>query len=496
VKQGDPTSPDLFGIFIETLADFIDALDRHQLPLPDSTTGQLLQPLSQDTPLLDGADGPRRAVSALFADDVNLVATSLQRLQYLLAALALFSDAFGMRVNVGKCEILVFHRDPSVRASLAAVPVLYKGNVIKPTERTRYLGLHYGIPPSRRSGPIPRSTPLFTDCHIELLAAGQKATHALRAKLTSCRVHVPTLVMQHWNCSVRSVLSYGAQVWASGHLVTSFDAAQRDPMVVEQRRWLQRMVGAFRPCSATVYMELSQLPLQHHWATLVLRFWNTLVHQRDSVYHAAFRSDIRMGLVRSVGWFHDVLKFLKDLGYDQLPNHNIESFDSLVDWYSTHVLPVNDLLSAMADKLMGIWNTPGLALMNPRTYTGPGHGSICRYLRQMGLPNSCAKGDGSYAALPHTWLALPAKQHTGLMRFRVGSTAFAANQHHLGRAAADCICVACQRSGRGSHIEDEKHVLMECPEYAAIRAAFAHSLPFSGGDMLEVMNCDNQRALA
>ena len=88
-----------------------------------------------------------------------------------------------------------------------------------------------------------------------------------------------------------------------------------------------------------------------------------------------------------------------------------------LQWYCKHILPVNDLLSMMADKLTSTWAHPALHTAYTRTYTGPGHGSVIRFLQQIGLPRLGDQGDGSYAALPHTWLAVPARLHTCLMRF-------------------------------------------------------------------------------
>ena len=97
VKQGDPPSPDLFGLYIEILSDFIDAADRHRLRVRSPTSGLLLEPCDNDAPTLDCG---LRVSSILFADDANLLALSAGRMNYLLALLALFCDAFGMSVNV------------------------------------------------------------------------------------------------------------------------------------------------------------------------------------------------------------------------------------------------------------------------------------------------------------------------------------------------------------------------------------------------------------
>jgi hypothetical protein len=90
VKQGDPASPDLFGLFIETFADFVDAMDKRGLTVRCPRTGELLPPCPEDTPSLEGMEGPVRAISLLFADDINLLALSAGRMNYLLALLSLF----------------------------------------------------------------------------------------------------------------------------------------------------------------------------------------------------------------------------------------------------------------------------------------------------------------------------------------------------------------------------------------------------------------------
>ena len=495
VKQGDPSSPDLFGLYIETLADFMEAMDRHGLPVT-AADGTILHPHVDDAPVLDGLVGPRRVVSALFADDINLVATSAARMNYLLAVLDIFCQAFGMRANISKCEALAFTSDPQLHAALSATPLWYRGSPIPPTVRARYLGLYYG-PQQRGRSRASCPSPLFTDTHTELLASGQRATHALRSKLSTCGIRVPGLVMLFWNSCVRTVLSFGAQVWATSHLSCDFDAAMRHPMVLEQRRWLQRMVGSHRPPTLPLFMELSQLPLQHHWAGLIFRFWNDLVDDTSSLFHAAFRSDLRLALAAKCGWSWDVIKFVRELDLDSLPTHSQHTNDELVDYYSSLRLPVTELLATMAERLLRVWAHPAVPTVDTRSYTGPLPLPVCRYLQCMGLPAHRQQGDGTLESLPHIWLSLSRTSHTRLMQFRVGAwTILAANQPQHQRAVCDCICASCVRAGLGRFVEDERHVLMECPAYDGIRADFASVLPFGHGRMVDVLASDNQRALA
>jgi hypothetical protein len=57
---------------------------------------------------------PHAVPALMFADDLTLMALSVGRAQWLLDRLAEFREAFWMRVNLSKCELLVF-APPSAR---------------------------------------------------------------------------------------------------------------------------------------------------------------------------------------------------------------------------------------------------------------------------------------------------------------------------------------------------------------------------------------------
>ncbi len=89
----------------------------------------------------------------LFADDLSLVAHSHRRLMCLLRALREWCEAFGMSVNVRKCEVMHFHPNALVRAAARqALTVSWctAGNNgmqqqdMPWVERARCLGIYFG----------------------------------------------------------------------------------------------------------------------------------------------------------------------------------------------------------------------------------------------------------------------------------------------------------------------------------------------------------------
>ena len=111
----------------------------------------------------------------LYADDLTLCALTVHRMQFLLNRLYEFCIAFGMRVNIAKCETLVFaplrHQQQTGMAQACALsdgPDMVRTPI---KERARYLGLHYGPAAS------------FDSCYQELITAGKRAAFALLAAL-------------------------------------------------------------------------------------------------------------------------------------------------------------------------------------------------------------------------------------------------------------------------------------------------------------------------
>ena len=409
-----------------------------------------------DSPLLEGAGGPVPAPSILFADDINLVALSAARMRYLLCLLSVFCTAFRMHVNVPKCEALVFHPVPAMRVAFASEPLVLNGQEIPVVDRARYLGLFYGPPVSKRPTDLRRA--LFTGSDCELLAVGRRGTYALHDKLGTHGMSIPHTAMLFYNTCIRSVFSFGAQVWSTPYLTASFATAMKHPMVVEQRAFMQRLAGARKPPSRLLYAEFAQLPFQHHWATLVFRFWNSMTSGDEhpgSLCRAAFRSDVRMALEHQHSWAHDVLCFLRDLGFDQLwpPDGGI---DEGVVHYASLMLPVSLLLGVLGERLMEDWHAEDLRLaVDPRAYAGPSGPAVCRYALWMGgITWDTASSTGRLVPVPHACVAITPDHHRVLMRFRLGVWDLA-NAHPLpGTIRCERVCMFC------SHLAEQG---LPCP---------------------------------
>ncbi|GFR49039.1 hypothetical protein Agub_g11063, partial [Astrephomene gubernaculifera] len=405
VKQGCPLSPTLYGIFGEGFADYVDAKDKW---LPDAMRAK------QQTPHADG----RRIPLELYADDLSLFATTHRRLIVLLADLREWCEAFGMRVNVRKCELMVFHPRANIREAFAALcPVVWtsiEGNarvpmVIPWVQRARYLGLHFGP-----------GTP-FVSCTEELLTSGRRAMFSLQRKLKRLGLLVPAVAVKCFDVQVRSILSYGVQVWGPDvvlKLMTDcensaryFDRSLRDPMVQLQREFLREIAGVKVSPDKLLFKEFNQRPLHVFWLELFLRFWNDLVKQKDTVYHQALRGEIRSALSTEHydGWGSKVLKILKMLGTDLTALGGELDLNARVERIAGTELNVSALTKKFADRMDADWEDRSLEddprLFNPVDPV-PGVGvKMCRYKNWMGDPV-----DRGY---------ITQRQHVNLMRFRL-----------------------------------------------------------------------------
>jgi hypothetical protein len=484
VKQGCPLSTELFGLFIETLADYIDEADRAWGPGQTEIEG---------APSL----GSLLVKLLLYADDASLMATSPERMQFLLRMLEDFCAAFGMKVNVSKSEMMVFAATDAAAATVieGCQGLKLSGAVIPMVAQARYLGLVYG--PGKP----------FVGCREQLLASGRGAMCSLSAKLDRCKLWAPDLRVKSFNTQVRSVLSYGAEVWGPDVLMEAvrgsrrrdsrnvasglFEACLRDAAVRLQITYFRHTSGAMRPTHRLLFAEMGALPLHEHWASLVVSFWNRTVKRPGSLVHEALVEEIRMGLETPNwgGWGAHVLAFLAFLGIDVWvggPSAEATAQERAV-WLAAQPLSVSAVMGNVREQLAAGWSHERLA-SQPREFVSdqkqPGV-KMARYKHWMGLT---AWGPLSPTLPAHSRAFIPVKEHQLLMRFRMGCWPLRVNiDTTLPRG--ERVCQRC-RSGA---VEDERHALLECPEYAAARAPL---LCGPNDDMCAVMGRSDARQLA
>ena len=447
VKQGCPLSTELFGLFIEAFADYVDALDR-------ARERDTAHAVADDSPMVDGHAVPE----LMFADDLSLMALSVGRVQWLLDRLAEFCEAFGMRVNLAKCELLIF-ASPSAReaACLEAEALRLQGNPIPVKPRVRYLGLYYGPGTS------------FCACRDEIDAAGRKASFALTRALKDSHMLVPDIMLSCFNAQVRSVLSYGAEVWAPGAVAkllasrgakTLFQKACEDPAVKQQTAFLKRVAGAQVPTLSLLFTELGQVPMQVHWTKVVLRFWNRLAQSTGSTLGKRALRDIleraRTAGFRGKDWGSQTLCLMRELGHNLVAlAPSPQDPAALVAWLSEQQVPADELAAALAARLQPDWES---AATQPRDVAEGGRNGVKlnRYKHWMGLP----EGGKAHA---HLAAGMTQRHHTVLLRFRLLCWGIAINRPG-GQPRAERLCPNC------SCMEDEYHVLFECSHYADLKA--------------------------
>ncbi|GLC47024.1 hypothetical protein PLESTM_002009800 [Pleodorina starrii] len=468
VKQGCPLSTELFGLFIETLADLIDVHDVVNA-----------RARKHETPLVGG-----KCVSILlYADDVSLLATSPERMVELLNLVDLFCVAFGMRPNVSKCERLVFACSDDLRSQISTAcdaQLRLAGQAVPAKDSARYLGLVYG--PDRS----------FCACRQQLCDSARSALFALSAKLDKLKLFSADVRMRCFTTQVRAILLYGCQAWgpfviaealeraSSGRRRDNnnlaeglFEACLRDDAVQLQVIFMRQIVGAARPAQRLLFAEMAQLPLQYYMAKQVVGFWNRVRKQAGSLALAVLRQEIHDALndPAGSGWGAAVLRLLTYLEIDiwsGMPQ-DVSGFDNRIDWLLSKPLPEGTIVTALRERLMSGWEHERLSVP-PEAYPSDGKQpgvQMAKYKHWMGMPFARA------AAImwpQHASVFIPRAAHRKLLQFRLCCWAVAANRSRVGRVhvpRTERKCPCCVADGQ---IEDEKHVLMECPAYSSIRA--------------------------
>ena len=286
VKQGDPLSPLLFGLFIDRLESFLEA---RAPTLGVNITGRLL-----------------RAI--LYADDIVLLADSAQELQALLDVLEEFCRAAGMRPNPKKCEVVVYN-DASWPAQVGRASVQWTLNDIplKKSLHYCYLGTFFEGGKAWDQG---RMTKAWTEQQT-------KGRGAMFAFISNCRTHhlyTPYIISHLYNSQALSVMGFGCEIWGPGAFLdatigkyTICDNKFEDVHNLFMRRTL--CVGRSTSIAAMRHA-LNRTPVFAVWIPRILNFWNRLLRRGGNNFLA---QSLHSQLQEPGSWGNQVLHLLKEV---------------------------------------------------------------------------------------------------------------------------------------------------------------------------------------
>ena len=447
VRQGDPLSPLLFGMFIDRLEGFLAA------ELPESGVelgGRLLRLL-------------------LYADDLALLANDAQSLQSMLDALHRFCGANHLRVNVKKTEIVVFGASPW-RPPSDHRPWAYAGAAVPVSEEFRYLGITlHGT----------RGMSVAVD---RLRAAGLRAIWGMHGRCKRYGLIDFGLRARMFRALAEPILTYCSEVWAPGWM-SSREAAMRASLQVLQNDYLRHLGGVRRCVPADILGAESGLPpLPRCWARACAAFWNRLVKMKECPLKRAWVADMHLAHALGLGsdaldgpkhracktWSGAWLRALRWLSRSGGP------CGAAVGAYLVGVLRTlehgPDALAGMRVQLaegsvVGAWDEL-TALRTAENAARPG--AIAEYVQCFAHLEGIMDehmGDGYPATMPyyfrHTARFQNQAHARALMRLRCCSAPYAAcATSHRG----DSDCTLCGTP------ETPEHVLLDCPAHAELRS--------------------------
>jgi hypothetical protein len=421
VLQGDPLSPTLFGVFIDTIIQYMQ--DRCPGVNAPTIAGQLLYGL-------------------LYADDLVLLSTDEQSAQCLLDALAAFCAEYGVAVNVDKSAAVIFNTTRVVRRR---AKLIYKGQAWPVEDDYRYLGL------------VLSCTQGLGAAQGHLESAGKRAAYRVLQRCRELHITELDIALTLFDNQVLPCLTYGAEVWMPYMKCLMADPikAMEAPMERVQLWFLKRFLGLRGTTTSWVVLaEASRAPVYLYALKQVCRLWNKLACLNE--HHLAYRvflDSIQLAREGVQSWAERTLHVVHRVGACINPVHMLQGVCPTPPARTQFKLKeVHQAFDAGLECWWQVW------LRSPRyTFRVYAHEFKCR--RHMDRESNFMF-DSSVSNVHKRQLLLfrcfNVKLNKHVAKWERGSS----NQ----RARCRCCTMG--------EVEDEAHVLHDCPMYQALRGRY------------------------
>ena len=251
VKQGDPLSPLLFGLFIDRLEHVFNGI----LPNTGVTlAGKLLKNL-------------------LYADDLVLLAESPQELQQFLDVLhrtCKVSKVIDMTVNVKKSEAVLFNKQ--FHPDNVHVQLFYDGRELQLKPMFIYLGILF-------------DEDVGTHRSIERnISSSRKAMYALVRRCYQLNIRNVGLKCRLFDTLVSPILNFGCEVWGPDMLKGKPLAHNiSSPAEALHLNFLKQCLGVRITTPTHILLrELDRNPIALTWIKSCVKFWNKIQSRDDA----------------------------------------------------------------------------------------------------------------------------------------------------------------------------------------------------------------------
>lgn len=439
VKQGCPLSPTLFGLFIEQLHDLF------QLRCP--SIGVIIV---DETHLPD----------ILYADDVLTMAPSHEELQSLITCLEDFCSNFGMQVNTGKTEVVVFCPKRGPLRQPPNVRVTFKDVQLTTSSHYSYLGAR-----------VHQHSWLGESAKLLAISANR----ALMDMLSKCRymnmLYYPTLLGM-FDILVEPVGSYACQIWAIHYFgMKNPNQILNNPFQKTQIIFLRMISGCNRStCRWSLLREFGYYPIQMKWICHTARHWNKASIAKNLNGHLLM---LDIALFQRGNKYCWVAKFLNCMHHLGLL---CTSVNELTRWSVVEVASLTFDEEAVKHKCLDIYNSLWCpSPTHPRNAPSKG-AAFSKYMSW--FHNSTTD------LQPHLHNICPTAKHRCLIRLRLGCWQLRCRDHTIPRHCRTCML--CDTNC----IDDEQHVVFECPRFHRLRLFYHHL--FVATDMHSFFNQPDQ----
>lgn len=439
-EQGHPLSPELFKVYFRGLSD-------------------LLNKAITDCPTLSGINISHLA----WADDLVILALNPKSLQSQLKIIEDYCSKWGLEINISKTKYLVMNSRQSSSSSHDNIVPTLNGRPIERVSSYCYLGI------------IISSNGKFKQAIDSLSHKGLGALFDLRKTVDRRFINTKSHD-QLFNTLVSPILTYGCQVWlpASSFMGTLIKHFQQDgnldkaisliasqPYEKVHLRHIKYMIGTNRrSVNATAWGETGKYPLFVNCIRLCINYFKRISNfPKDNFARAALSDQIRHNL----SWFNNIKGI-------------IECFDD-VSQQSYQVSNNPDTNSLLLSDL----SSPNIISENIRNKFISSWKSVINTSSKLDFYKTVKS---EFAWENYLTNVSNFNERRSMSRIRCSSHTL---NIEVGRysniARSQRTCDYCTRNNQITCIEDENHILHNCPLGSNVRDEFYQAISDINSDV-------------